>query len=158
MNEGKRFYRLLSSYVNAEWERIKGVIEESEAGDRTAAVAELEEAMGVPRRPAPPPPQTQPVQTPAPQQGQTVHPTQHPGVANFLDQHFAVLGLPPGASFALVRRAYQKLVRRAEASRFEDGSEAASQAAAIRKRVEEAYAALRKALDPSAARFSELEL
>ena len=164
MNEGQRFYRLLSSYVNAEWERIKGVIDEYDGGDPGAAAAELDEAMGVPRQPAPPAPPPQPApttypprQTPAPQYGQAV-PTPAAPQPGPLDQHYAVLGLPAGSDFGLVRHAYQKLARRAESSRFEPGSEAAQQAQAIRKRVDEAYAALRKALDPSAARFSELEL
>jgi DnaJ-domain-containing protein 1 len=160
MDEGKRFYRLLSSYLNSEWERIRGVIDDYDGGDPSAATAELDEAMGTPRRPAPPafpsPQRPIPTQAPSPQHGQA--PATTPSAPGPLDQHYAVLGLPAGSDFALIRRAYQKLARRAEASRFESGSEAAQQAAAIRKRVDEAYAALRKALDPSAARFSELEL
>lgn len=151
MSTGRRFYRLLSSYVETEWERIRGVIDESGIY-RPAAEQEFNEAMNFGTTP---PPQYAPPQPSAPP---PVAPPSQPATAQTLDRFYLVLGVPIGSDFAVVRYAYQKLSRRADPTKFDDGSEARTQAMQIHARVEEAYDALRKALDPSAARFAKLDL
>jgi DnaJ-domain-containing protein 1 len=141
MDEAQRFYRILSGYVEREWERIRGIVDDADAewgGGRHTAAQELDEM-----NPSVPPAPTSP-------------PVAQPPKPNSLDQQYAVLALEPGASFAIVRSAYQKLMRRTDPTRFEAGTEAATQASQIREKVEAAYADLRKALDPSASRFSDL--
>ncbi|GMV37520.1 MAG: hypothetical protein AMXMBFR61_20280 [Fimbriimonadales bacterium] len=146
MSTGDRFYRLLRAYVNHEWDRIRGVVDE--AYSRSAAEAELNEALNrgqvspVTGSSAPPASTSRPADSVA---------------GDPLDVHYKVLGLPSGSDFALVRHAYERLSHRSNPSRFPEGSEEATRAAEVRKRVEDAYHALRRALDPSAARFSDLE-
>lgn len=147
MSTGDRFYRLLRAYVNHEWDRIRGVVDE--AYSRSAAEAELNEALN---RGQTTPASGLPSPTPSSTPG-----TPAKGPENLLVVHYNVLGLPAGSDFALVRHAYERLSHRSDPSRFPEGSEEAKRAQEVRKRVEDAYHALRRALDPSAARFSDLE-
>ncbi|MEP0767605.1 MAG: hypothetical protein HRF45_13850 [Fimbriimonadia bacterium] len=146
MSTGDRFYRLLRAYVNHEWDRIRGIVDE--AYSRSAAEAELNEALNRGQTSPATSQPTTPSSTPCPSAK---------GAEDPLDVHFKVLGLPVGSDFALVRHAYERLSHRSDPSRFAEGSEEAVRAEEVHKRVENAYHALRRALDPSAARFSDLE-
>ena len=146
MSTGDRFYRLLRAYVNHEWDRIRGVVDE--AYSRSAAEAELNDALNRGQV------------SPTARVPETIAATSRPtakGAEDPLEVHYKVLGLTAGADFALVRHAYERLSHRSDPSRFSEGSEEAARATEVRKRVEDAYHALRRALDPSAARFSDLE-
>jgi hypothetical protein len=162
VSTARRFYRLLSGYIGREWDRIRGIIDEYTAEDRLRAIEELDAGTRWPY-------ETPPV-TPPPTSRETVQPpVQHtpysrppsaglPQQPHPLDKHYAVLGLASGADFALVRHAYHKFLRRTDPANFGKDSDDAKKAADIRKRVEESYGELRKALDPSAKRFSDLEM
>lgn len=72
--------------------------------------------------------------------------------------HFRVLGVPVGSDWPTVQAAYEKLARRCDVRRFPEGSEEQNDAARILERVNVAYEALRKQLDPLDSRFDKLEL
>lgn len=151
MSNGRRFYNMLSGYIDREWERIRDIVEQG-AEHRPAAEEEFEQAMGRKYEKVP----AEPTQPDAPRMTDPPTPAPPQTVVTELECHYAVLGVPNGADFAVVRYAYQKLVRRADPARFVDGSESAKQAEQVRARVEEAYDKLRRALDPRSARFSDL--
>lgn len=72
--------------------------------------------------------------------------------------HYRVLGVPAGSDWPTVQSAYEKLARRCDVRRFPEGSEEQKDAARILERVNRAYEALRKQLDPLDSRFDKLEL
>ena len=71
---------------------------------------------------------------------------------------YRILGIPVGSDLASVQAAYEKLVARCDPRRFPDDSEEQKTAGEILKRVNEAYDALRRRLDPTENRFGKLEL
>lgn len=73
------------------------------------------------------------------------------------DGHYRVLGVPPGSDWPTVQAAYEKLARRCDVRRFPEGSTERGDAARILERVNTAYEALRKQLDPLDSRFDKLE-
>jgi len=75
---------------------------------------------------------------------------------NFHD--YRVLGVPVGGDLAQVQAEYEQLTRRCDPRRFPDGSADQKQAEAILQRVNVAFEALRKRLDPTVNRFGKLEL
>jgi hypothetical protein len=74
-----------------------------------------------------------------------------------LAYHYKLLGVEPGADFAVVQAEYNKLAARAEPSRFPAGSPEERQAQELRKRLDDSFKLLREALDPTARRFDLLE-
>jgi hypothetical protein len=70
---------------------------------------------------------------------------------------YIVLGITPGADWSAVQSAYEKLSRRCDPRRFPDGSQEQKDAQSILERVNVAYEALRKRLDPTESRFGKLE-
>jgi hypothetical protein len=71
---------------------------------------------------------------------------------------FRVLGVPVGSDLPTVQAAYEKLSRRCDPRRFPEGSNEQKEADRILARVNVAYDALRKRLDPTENRFGKLEL
>ena len=71
---------------------------------------------------------------------------------------YRVLGLAIGSDLAQVTAEYEKLSRRCDARRFPDGSAEQKQAEAILVRINAAYDALHRRLDPTENRFGKLEL
>jgi len=71
---------------------------------------------------------------------------------------FRVLGVPVGSDLPTVQTAYEKLSRRCDPRRFPEGSNEQKEADRILARVNVAYDALRKRLDPTENRFGKLEL
>ena len=70
---------------------------------------------------------------------------------------YRVLGVPVGSDWASVQSAYEKLARRCDPRRFPEGSAEQKDAQRILERVNVAYEALRKRLDPTESRFAKLE-
>ncbi len=70
---------------------------------------------------------------------------------------YRVIGVPVGSDWASVQAAYEKLARRCDPRRFPEGSEEQKDAERILERVNRAYEALRKRLDPTESRFAKLE-
>jgi hypothetical protein len=137
---------------------------------RTDARRELEDALGAPLPPTAPrgdraaaPPASLPRRTPEEiargQQSGGAAPAAAGGAAvvDALDYHYRLLGLEPGADFAAVQAAYNKLAARSDPSRFAAGSQDESLAREIRKRLDVSYQALRDVLDMTARRFDLLE-
>jgi hypothetical protein len=71
---------------------------------------------------------------------------------------FRILGVPIGSDLPTVQSAYEKLSRRCDPRRFPEGSPEQKEAERILARVNIAYDALRKRLDPTENRFGKLEL
>jgi len=71
---------------------------------------------------------------------------------------YRVLGVPVGSDLAVVQTAYEQLSRRCDPRRFPDNSAEQKDAERILVRVNAAYEALRKRLDPTENRFGKLEL
>lgn len=72
-------------------------------------------------------------------------------------EEFRMLGVPAGSDFPVVQAAYENLARRCDPTRFPAGSGEQKQAQAILEKVNNAYEALRKRLDPMQNRFGKLE-
>ncbi len=70
---------------------------------------------------------------------------------------YRILGVPIGADWTVVQAAYEKLSRRCDPRRFPEGSDEQKDAQRILERVNIAYEALRKRLDPTESRFGKLE-
>ena len=102
-------------------------------------------------------PQTRPSGAPA---GGYANAAQPPAQAaeSALHIHYKVLGLEDEADFSAVQSTYNKLASRCDPTRFPEGSEDRKMAESIKKRVDQAYDALRDALDSTAGRFDKLEL
>ena len=71
---------------------------------------------------------------------------------------YRVLGVPIGSDLGTVQSAFEKLARRCDPRRFPDKSREQKDAQRILERVNVAFEALRKRLDPTENRFGKLEL
>ena len=71
---------------------------------------------------------------------------------------FRILGVPVGSDLPTVQAAYERLSRRCDPRRFPEASAEQKEAERILARVNTAYDALRKRLDPTENRFGKLEL
>jgi hypothetical protein len=165
MNLSQRLRNIYLSQVKAIKERLDRVDTEAEleaaarraerdARDEIADALEARPAMRTPEeiasgrtRSAPPP---SPASTPRPTAVST----------NPLAAHYRFLGLEEGADFATVEAAYATEVARYEEllKQFPEGSEQQAIVQRARKRAEDAFNALRGALDATAGRFDKLEL
>lgn len=143
MSEAKRAYNLLRAYVNREFDRLKTL-------DVQSAWRELEGVVGAqspnpstttPGHPGP----NQPSNPPTPEKDYTQTARQ-------------ILGVEPDASFAEIRRAFEKLSRRSQPVNFEPGSPEAEHAQDLLRKATWAYNYLTKDLDPAQKRFRALEI
>ncbi|MCL5105748.1 MAG: J domain-containing protein [Armatimonadetes bacterium] len=75
-----------------------------------------------------------------------------------LASDYRLLGVPVGADLDSVEAAWRKLASRADPKRFPAGSEEEKRAADILNSINEAYAGIREALNPTEGRFGRLEL
>lgn len=75
-----------------------------------------------------------------------------------LSADYKLLGIRPGADLQAVENAWRELARRADPKRFPSGSEEEKRAAEILKSLNEAYARIREAINPTEGRFGRLEL
>ncbi len=71
---------------------------------------------------------------------------------------YRVLGVPIGSDLGTVQSAFEKLARRCDPRRFPENSREQKDAQRILERVNVAFEALRKRLDPTENRFGKLEL
>ncbi len=140
MGVGRRAYDLLRGYVNREWDRIQGVEQEHaewELDEATRGTRPREEFAPVPDYAAP----------------AKAEPT--------ADNHAyarRLLGVEPTATFADVRREFERLNKRSDPTKFPPNSPEAKQAAEIQRRVQWAYAVLSEDADPTERRFRSLEI
>lgn len=131
MSMGRRAYNILRGYVGREWERIQGVEEE-------AAQRELLESSSQPSPRANELP-------PVPEVDREAHAR-------------TLLGVGPTASFAEIRKAFQRLNQRSDPANFPPDSPEAAQAAEIQKRVHWAFGVLTEDMDATEKRFKSLEI
>ena len=75
-----------------------------------------------------------------------------------LSADYRLLGIAPGADLSVVEAAWRNLATRADPKRFPAGSEEEKRAAELLKSINEAYARIREALNPTEGRFGQLEL
>jgi hypothetical protein len=71
---------------------------------------------------------------------------------------YRVLGVPIGSDLGTVQSAFEKLAQRCDPRRFPENSREQKDAQRILERVNVAFEALRKRLDPTENRFGKLEL
>jgi hypothetical protein len=136
-----RAYDLLRGYINREYDRIRGV-------DFDDAERELNESLQgfTPTKKTPPPP---PTSKPA---------EEEPPLAPKEERARKILGLSPDCTFDDTRKAFEKLNKRGDPSRFPDGSVEREHAAAIQKSVQWAYGVLTANVDSIEKRFKSLEI
>lgn len=139
MGVGRRAYDLLRGYVNREWERIQGV-------ERDYAEQELRDVtIGSSARPADAGPTTPEA-------------ARHEATGDTRAHARQVLGVGPEASYADIRREFERLNKRSDPTKFPVGSAEATQAADIQRRVQWAYGVLSEDVDPTERRFRSLEI
>lgn len=167
MSIPERFYRIAKHKFSEIKDRVDRWDEEAQAAElaelrKPDARAELKEAL---RNPTPakaestPAPTASSVRSPE-EIRRTATPTASTSTGvgtDLLAAHYRLLGVEPGADFAEVQAAYNKLAARCDPARFPANSTEAREAELIRKRLEDSYKALRDALDSTARRFDLLE-
>ena len=88
----------------------------------------------------------------------TAFPVRQAPAAGELAADYRLLGVSAGAGLESVEGAWRELARRADPKRFPAGSEEERRAAEILRSINEAYARIREALNPTEGRFGRLEL
>ncbi|MFI5385581.1 MAG: hypothetical protein ACHQ50_05605 [Fimbriimonadales bacterium] len=140
MGEGRRVYDLLRGYVNREYDRIRGV-------DLDDAERELNDAMQgytLPNKTA---------TASATTSSQDAQP-----VLSREERARKILGVATDASFEDIRRAFERLSKRGDPSRFPNNSVERDHAASIQKSVQWAYGVLTANVDSIEKRFRSLEI
>ncbi len=140
MGEGRRVYDLLRGYVNREYDRIRGV----ELDD---AERELNETIRGTMPPKTTPTSSNSMSTP-----------QSEPVASREERARNILGVTSESNFDEIRRAFERLNKRGDPSRFPLGSAEREHAAAIQKSVQWAYGVLTVNVDAIEKRFRSLEI
>ncbi len=135
MSTAKRAYDLLRGYVNREYDRIRGV-----------ELAEAEREL------------YQSQDSPLPPRTIAVRPTPAPPAGSREDRARRVLGVSVGATFDDIRRAFERLNRRADPGNFPVASIERDQAGEIQRRVQWAYSVLTDHVDTMEKRFRSLEI
>lgn len=137
MSTGKRAYDLLRGYVNREWERLQGL-------ERTQAENELYGSLN----------------SPTSSSTSSVPPAKDDTLGQIQERLRAcqILGVKADADFETIRKAFERLNRRAEPSNFPEGSPEARHAADIQKQVNWAYQLLTDDVDVTERRFRSLEI
>ncbi|AIE83865.1 hypothetical protein [Fimbriimonas ginsengisoli] len=140
MSTGKRAYDVLRGYVNREWERIHGV-------ELSDAERELSDALDAPApRPA--------ANAASPASGSTFP----PATVSDTDWACQVMGVGTEATFADIRKSFDRIIKRTDPANFPEGSAEAKQAEEIHRRVHRAYAILTEGMDATEKRFRSLEI
>lgn len=137
MNTPRRAYDLFRGYVNHEWDRIQG------ADPYTDAEKELQDPLESPVK-----------FTETAPEGLIYSTT------NLSQETIArrVLGVDEGASFGEIRTAFERIIKRTDPANFPEGSEEATLAAEIHRRVHRAYWILTEGMDSTEKRFRTLEI
>ena len=138
MSTGRRAYDILRGYVNREWDRLQGI-------ELSDAERELNDSFqpGSAARSGGGTPESQVATSHGP-----------------LDAAKAreILGVGPEASFADIRKAYDRISQRSDPGNFPPGSVEARQAEEIHRRVHRAYSLLTEGMDATEKRFRSLEI
>lgn len=132
MSTGKRAYDLLRGYVHREWERIQGVAQSD-------AERELEESLRAPS-----------TDRATPVEART--PVERNARARTL------LGVAPDASFAEIRKQFERLDKRCDPENFPAGSAERREAAELQRLARWAYQVLGEDVDATEKRFRSLEI
>lgn len=137
MSEAKRAYNLLRSFVNQEWERVKGF-------DMNEAWRELNEnpAEAEARRAEPE----------AKQLNSAMDATELEATAR------TILNVTAKASYDEIRKSYEKVSNRVQPQNFDSGTEEARQAQELLRKATWAYQFLTKDMSPVQRRFRSLEI
>lgn len=142
----QRIVLIMKGYLSAASDRVERVATEEESRLAKARKQALEELKGlsstdIPSTSIP----TAPASTrTAPQQAR-------------LTADYRMLGIAPGSDLETVETAWRELARRADPKRFPSGSEEEKKAAEILRSVNDAYARIREAMNPTEGRFGRLE-
>jgi hypothetical protein len=131
MSMPRRAYNILRGYVGREWDRIQGI-------EREYAQRELQESLDAP--------------VPSTAQPKNPLPVDEKARAR------RILGVGEAATFAEVRKAFERLHSRSDPARFPPNSEEARKAADIHRRVAWAYEQLADEFDVTDRRFGTLEI
>ncbi|HTQ09521.1 MAG TPA: J domain-containing protein [Fimbriimonadaceae bacterium] len=140
MGEAKRVYDLLRGYVNREYDRIRGVEldeAERELNDVIAGSTPSKTSLSSANTPA----------------VGSVEP-----VASREERARRILGVTEQSSFDEIRRAFERLNKRGDPSRFPGNSPEREHAASIQKSVQWAYGVLTVNVDATEKRFRSLEI
>lgn len=146
MNDARRAYNLLRGYVNREWDRIKDLelmkawdeLNEANPGGAktTAGTGKTESVEAEPGGPK----------------------IEVPKGTDIKDAARTILGVDKSADFKEIRRAFEKLNRRAQPENFEPGTQEASNAENLQRKVQWAYAVLTAEVSDAEKRFRSLEI
>ena len=134
MSLGKRGYDILRGYIGREWDRINSV-------ERDTAYEELHKDEVVVTR-----------------SSTTVTHTVESVPVDPKEHARELLGVGPEAPFNEIRKAFQRLNKRADPSNFPEGSDEATVAAKIQQKVQWAYTTLTEDMDTTEKRFRSLEI
>lgn len=137
MSTGRRAYNLMRAYVGREWDRIK-------SWERQDALQELEDNAT--------PPQVEAVEQPE----KTV--IYIPKGSSPEEAASHILGVQKNAPFIEVRKAFERLSKRADPERFVENSPEKIQAIDIQKKIHWAYRILTENTSPTEKRFGSLEI
>lgn len=133
MSSGRRAYDILRSFVNTEWERIRGIDYDKALEELNSPPVDSSSTSSLDQLPSPTPPD--PMSTAR-----------------------SVLGVPEDASFEDIRKAFERLSSRSEPTRFTAGSEEQVHATQIQARVNWAYKLLTAEVSTTEKRFKSLEI
>lgn len=129
----------MRGYVNREWDRLTGA-------ERDNAQTELDQAMTAPSSPRPS------------ETSSTASEPDPMAPIRRVERARAVLGVAADASFAQVRKTFDRLNKRSDPSNFAPGSVEAIKAAEIQKQIHWAFGVLSEGVDPIQKRFGSLEI
>ena len=143
MSEVKRainYGKAMVGHFKQEWDRISAV-------DAIDAERELNEAL------------EGPVATKSPTPTPSAPAAKEPEVAlSSLEQARKILGVTEATGFSETKKIYERILKRADPTRFPEGSLESAQAATLRRRVEWAYHVISESVDATERRFGSLEI
>ncbi len=150
----RRIKRIAKAYLRSARQRLDDL--EAELARR-----ELEEALqpggGLRDEPLTLDPVTSVGQTTSPSRAGEVS-AQSDAAAFDLSSCYRLLGLPEDATLEQLETTYDNLMKRADPSRFSEGTEERKRAEAIQQKVRVAYRKIREQIDPTFARVSRIDL
>lgn len=150
MSEARRTYDLLRSYVTKEWDRIRDVDWDKARQEIDDAINSMKGVKPIDAN-APAAPTSVESSIPEPPKSE-VDPEVRKRIARQL------LGVKDDANFDDIRKAFVRLNKRSDPSRFAAGTPEATQAAEIQKKIHWAYQVLTEGMDEAEKRFRSLEI
>lgn len=147
MGIARRIRRIIKGYMKTARERLDDL--EAELARR-----ELEEYL----EPGGGTKVTRPAETSAQVPKQTPTPVQSEQMPADLEASFRLLGLPSNATLEQLEATYKNLMKRADPTRFPEGSEERRRAEEIQRKIETACRAIRDHIDSTYARMKRINL